>query len=156
MRPVHPRSRRSGALSRCCPYESRTISLGAEHASRELTRLDPAHGCDLHPQLEIIINGEQVPAPSNIGDDNSTGAMSAVHTHEADGTIHIEAGVTGELFTLGQLFTQWGVKLTTTQIGGVKADQGEKVTVISNGSAVAGDPMDLRLEPEQKIVVQLP
>ena len=109
-----------------------------------------------HPQLEIIINGQQVPVPGNIGVDPSTGAMSAVHTHEADGTIHIEAGADGELFTLGQLFTQWGVKLTTTQLGGVKADPGEKVTVTSNGSAVAGDPMDLRLEPEQKIVVQLP
>ncbi len=119
--------------------------------------LGPAGMVELyHPQLEIIINGEQVPVPGNIGVDPSTGAMSAVHTHEADGTIHIEAGAAGELFTLGQFFTQWGVKLTTTQIGGVKADPGEKVTVTSNGSPVAGDPMDVRLEPEQKIVVQLP
>jgi len=109
-----------------------------------------------HPQLEIIINGEQVPVPGNIGVDPSSGAMSAVHTHETDGTIHIEAGVAGELLTLGQLFTQWGVKLTTTQIGGVKANPGDKVTVTSNGSPVAGDPMALRLEPKQKIVVQMP
>ncbi len=81
--------------------------------------------------------------------------MSAVHTHEADGTIHIEAGSPGSSSRWAS-FTQWGVRLTTTQIGGVKADHGEKVTVTSNGSAVAGDPMDLRLEPEQKIVVQLP
>lgn len=109
-----------------------------------------------HPHLEIVIAGEQVPLPGNIGVDLSSGAMSAVHTHESDGTIHIEAGVPGEAFTLGQLFTQWGVKLSATQIGGVKAKPGEKVTVTSNGSPVAGDPNDLRLEPEQMIVLQLP
>lgn len=109
-----------------------------------------------HPNLEIIIGGEQVPLPSNIGVDPSTGAMSAVHTHESDGTIHIEAGVPGEVFTLGQLFTQWGVKLTATQIGGVVAEPGENVTVTSNGSPVPGDPNALRLEPEQRIVLQLP
>ncbi len=108
-----------------------------------------------HPQLRIIINGEQVPVAPGIGVDPDTGAMSAVHTHEGDGSIHIEASRAGEAFTLGQVFTQWGVKLTTTQIGGVRSKAGQKVVVTSNGSPVTGDPMQLRLEPNQKIVVQL-
>lgn len=93
-----------------------------------------------------------VGVPPNIGVDPATGAMSALHTHEADGTIHIEASTVGETFTLGQVFTQWGVDLTPTQIGGMK---GETVTVTSNGERVMGDPNDLRLEPDQKIVVRL-
>ena len=109
-----------------------------------------------HPNLTIVIAGEQVQLPGNIGVDPATGAMSAVHTHESDGTIHIEAGARGEVFTLGQLFTQWGVKLTVTQIGGATAEPGEQITVTSNGTPVEGDPNDLRLEPEQKIVLQLP
>lgn len=109
-----------------------------------------------HPNLQIVIGGERVPLPGNIGVDPSTGAMSAVHTHESDGTIHIEAEVPGEVFTLGQLFTQWGVKLTATQIGGVKAEPGENLTVTSNGSPVPGDPNAIRLEPDQLIVLQLP
>jgi hypothetical protein len=108
-----------------------------------------------HPHLQIIINGEDVPVPANIGVDPATGAMSALHTHETNGTIHIEADRAGEVFTLGQLFVQWGVKLTPTQIGGVKSTDGQKVTVTSNGVPVAGDPGDLRLRPEQKIVLQL-
>lgn len=44
-----------------------------------------------HPHLRIIINGNEVPVPANIGVDPATGAMSALHTHETDGTIHIEA-----------------------------------------------------------------
>ena len=97
-----------------------------------------------HPHLSITIDGSPVPVPPNIGVDPNTGAMSAVHTHEGDGTIHIEADTVGEKFTLGQLFTQWGVALTPTQIGGVRAKAGEKVTVTSNGTPVPGDPADLR------------
>ena len=109
-----------------------------------------------HPHLQIIANGNEVPVPANIGVDPATGAMSALHTHELDGTIHIEADQVGEVFTLGQLFIQWGVKLTATQIGGVQAKDGQKVRLTSNGAPVTGDPSKLRLEPEQKIVLQLP
>lgn len=108
-----------------------------------------------HPSLRIVIDGDEVPVPPNIGVDTTTGAMSAVHTHEADGTIHVEASVQGEAFTLGQVFTQWGVALTPTQIGGVEAQDGQAVTVTSNGEPIAGDPMNLRLQPEQQIVVEL-
>jgi hypothetical protein len=109
-----------------------------------------------HPRLRIIIDGKDVPIPANIGVDPTTGAMSAVHTHETDGTIHIEADTAGETFTLGQLFTQWGVTLTPTQIGGVKAKDGQQVNLTSNGAPVGGDPNDLRLEPDQVLVLRLP
>lgn len=108
-----------------------------------------------HPQVRIIVNGNEVQVPANIGVDPATGAMSAVHTHTSDGTIHIEAATVGEVFTLGQLFIEWGVKLTPTQIGGVHAKDGQKVTVTSNGKPVVGDPINLRLRPDQKIVLQL-
>lgn len=108
-----------------------------------------------HPHLEILIGGQPVQIPANIGVDPTTGAMSALHTHETDGTIHIEADTVGEVFTLGQLFAEWGVELTTTQIGGVRAKDGESVTLTSNGTPVAGDPGDLRLEPDQEIVLRL-
>ena len=109
-----------------------------------------------HPKLRIIIGDKDVPIPANIGVDPTTGAMSAVHTHETDGTIHIEADTVGETFTLGQLFTQWGVTLTPTQIGGVTAKDGQQVDVTSNEMPVTGDPKDLRLEPDQVIVLRLP
>lgn len=108
-----------------------------------------------HPQLRIILNGNDVPVPGNIGVDPTTGAMSALHTHEPDGTVHIEADTAGEVFTLGQLFTQWGIKLTSTQIGGVQVKNDQTVILTSNGEPVAGNPANLRLEPEQKIVLQL-
>jgi hypothetical protein len=108
-----------------------------------------------HPQLRIIIDGADVPVPPNIGVDPTTGAMSALHTHEGDGTIHIEADSVGEVFTLGPFFTQWGVALTRQQIGGARAKPGEQVQLTSDGAMVTGDPADLRLEPNQQIVLTL-
>ncbi len=92
------------------------------------------------------------PVPPNIGVDPDTGDMSALHTHEGDGTIHIEADSVGEVFTLGQFFTQWGVALTRQQTGGAHAEPGQQVHVTSNGATVTGDPADLRLEPDQQIL----
>lgn len=109
-----------------------------------------------HPELQVIINGDKVPIPANIGVDPATGAMSALHTHTPDGVVHIEADRPDEVFTLGQLFTQWGVQLSSTQIGGVHVKSDQTVTVTSNGERVAGDPADLRLAPDQQIVLQLP
>lgn len=73
-----------------------------------------------------------------------------------DDAIHIAADTVGERFTLGQLFTQWGVALTPTQIGGVSAAPGEKVKVTSNGIPVPGNPADLQLERDQQIELRLP
>jgi len=108
-----------------------------------------------HPSLRIIIDGEEVSVSPNIGVDPATGAMSALHTHDGDGTIHIEADSVGEQFTHGQLFTQWGVALSPEQIGGVEAEPGSKVDVTSNGAKFDGDPADLSLEPDQEIVLSL-
>ena len=108
-----------------------------------------------HPHLRVIIDGDDIPVPPDLGVDPASGAMSAVHTHEGDGTIHVEASTVGETFTLGQVFTLWGVDLTRTEIGAMTASPGETVAITSNGVEVAGDPTDLRLQPDQKIVVRL-
>ncbi|MDI6910003.1 hypothetical protein [Nocardioides sp.] len=136
------------------PAPTDDVAARVEAAGLDLGPMGTAE--HYHPRLEITVAGTTVPVPANIGVDPSTGAMSALHTHETDGTIHIEADTVGEVFTLGQLFTQWGVPLTTTQIGGVRADAGESVTLTSNGTPVAGDPGDLRLEPDQVIVLSIP
>ena len=82
------------------------------------------------------------------------GTLDRDYVHIA-GTIHLEADTEGQVFTLGQFFTEWGVKLTPHQIGGVQAGAGERVDVTSNGEKIAGDPMALRLEPDQQIVLSL-
>ncbi|GAA1130590.1 hypothetical protein [Nocardioides aquiterrae] len=158
-------SETSSSPSSTAGVEPDDISLPPWPAPGDVPARVAAAGLDLgpmgtaehyHPTLAITIDGQPVPVPPNIGVDPDTGAMSAVHTHEADGTIHIEAHTVGEKFTLGQLFTQWGVALTPTQIGGAKANAGEEMRVTSNGAPVPGDPAELQLEPDQQIELLLP
>lgn len=108
-----------------------------------------------HPVLRIVIDGREVPVAANIGVDPATGAMSALHTHEGDGTVHIEADQPNEAFTLGQLFVQWDVPLTASRIGNVRAATGQRVKLTSNGTTVPGDPAQLELKPDQQIVLEL-
>lgn len=71
-----------------------------------------------HPKLKIIIKGEEQFIPVNIGisignniDNQISGMrMSPVHTHESDGTIHLENNkpwLKPETLTLGYFFEVW-------------------------------------------------
>lgn len=104
-----------------------------------------------HPMLRITVDGEAMELPANIGVDPMTGQMSGLHTHTPDGVIHIEAAEKGETFTLGQLFTEWDVKLGRDTIGGLGADGSGTLNVTVDGNTYKEDPAALVLKPEQQI-----
>ncbi|MGH8971332.1 MAG: hypothetical protein ACRDV1_15440, partial [Actinomycetes bacterium] len=106
-----------------------------------------------HVHLDILVDGKPVRVPANIGVDQAGGTMSYLHTHTSDGIVHIEAGETGQPFTLGQLFTQWDVRLTADRLGGLRAGGGTTLTAYVNGSRVPGDPALLRLRPHQQVTL---
>lgn len=106
-----------------------------------------------HVQLDVIVNGSRVPVAANIGVDPSTGMMSGLHTHTPDGIVHIEASRRGQPFTLGQLFTEWNVRLTPTQVGALKVAENDTLTAYVNGRKVAGNPASIRLAPRQQITL---
>lgn len=106
-----------------------------------------------HVHLDVIVDGKPVPVAANIGVDPSTGMMSGLHTHTPDGIVHIEAGRSGQPFTLGQLFTEWNVRLTSTQVGALKATGNDTLTAYVNGRKVAGNPASIRLAPRQQITL---
>lgn len=74
-----------------------------------------------HVQLSIIINNQQVRIPANIGIDSTlyrnhsldaygtaNPQVAPLHTHDADGTIHIESTELRS-FTLGDFLDIWGL-----------------------------------------------
>jgi len=97
-----------------------------------------------HPELAIVVDGQSIDVPAGIGVDPQTGRMSAVHTHTPDGVIHIEAAHPGQEFTLGQLFTEWNVKLGPSQLGSLIAHRGTIVVTV-NGATWTGNPALLQL-----------
>ncbi len=106
-----------------------------------------------HAHLDVLIDGQPLRVLANIGIDASSQQMSAVHTHTPDGVIHIEAGTKGQPFTLGQVFTEWNVRLSADQIGSLKADSTNSLTAYVNGKKAAGNPAMIRLAPHQEIAI---
>lgn len=106
-----------------------------------------------HVHLDLFVDGEEMPVPADLGVDPATGAMSAVHTHTPDGLVHVEADAVGQPFTLGQLFTQWDVRLSEDQLGALTATADQPLKVYVNGEEQAGDPALLRLADQQQISI---
>jgi hypothetical protein len=107
-----------------------------------------------HAHLDIYVDGKSTPLPAYLGiagGAQSTG-FSSLHTHDASGVIHIESPK-GDRFTLGQVFNEWNVLLSPTQIGGLKTGAGKTLTVYLNGKVYTTDPTKLELKAHQEIAV---
>lgn len=108
-------------------------------------------GYHVHAALRIYIEGKQIPVPSQIGIDAREGFLAPLHTHDTSGVIHIEASERYP-FTLGQLFTIWGVKFTDTQLGGYVSGNGKVLSVYVNGNPVP-NPVIYVMNAHDDIVV---
>jgi hypothetical protein len=73
-----------------------------------------------------------------------------LHTHAADGIIHIESPVQ-RTFTLGNLFDIWGQPLSTRQVGPATG----RVTAIYNGKLYDGDPRNIPLASHAQIQLEV-
>jgi hypothetical protein len=69
-----------------------------------------------HAHLDIFVNGHSEPVAPSIARHGDY-VFSPLHTHASSGMIHIEAS-RNQNFTLGMLFTEWGVRLTGDCVGG--------------------------------------
>ena len=90
------------------------------------------NGVHWHSTLSILINGEKVDIPAGIG----IGTVhSPTHTHETDGTIHLEyGGVVREDDTrLGEFFKVWGEDFSSTGIMGNINGEGGILKMMVNG-----------------------
>ncbi|MEV0197152.1 hypothetical protein [Nonomuraea sp. NPDC050691] len=67
--------------------------------------------------------------------------------------IHIETDKRGATYTLGQLFKEWGVALTSSRIGALKTGGGETLGAYVNGKKTGGDPAAILLEPHMQIAL---
>jgi hypothetical protein len=105
-----------------------------------------------HAHLDVFVGNSRVTVPPNIGIDIDKRTITALHTHDSSGIIHIESAEDIP-FTLGQLFTEWGQPLTATQVGQVKVPAGSELRVYRNGEQVKGDPAAMKLRAHDEIVV---
>jgi hypothetical protein len=123
----------------------------------------------VHTHLTIFVNGKARVIPYGIGIPGNTAVATAngpfvetgscfywLHTHAEDGIIHVESPSTSETFTLGQFFAEWGIPLSSTQVGPVSG----KLTVFftAPGKKVGiykGDPANLPLGSHYQIQIDV-
>ena len=117
----------------------------------------------IHAHLTIFVNGvaRQVPAaigiPGAAGQNTPSGPFIGsgtcfywLHTHAADGIVHIESPVV-RTFTLGQFFDEWGQPLGPSVAGPAHGH----VTVLYNGKVFEGNPRDVPLTAHAQIQLEV-
>jgi hypothetical protein len=117
----------------------------------------------IHTHLTIFVNGQQRQVPAGIGIPdavaqqtqagsfiNSGSCFYWLHTHAADGIIHIESPVQ-RTYTLGEFFDEWGQPLGPSQAGPAHG----KVTVIVNGQVFKGSPRDVPLGSHENLQLEV-
>ena len=117
----------------------------------------------IHTHLTIFVNGQQQQVPAGIGIPGAVAQQTQagpfvdsgscfywLHTHAADGIIHIESPVQ-RTYTLGEFFDEWGQPLGPSQVGSAHG----KVTVIVNGQVFKGNPRDVPLGSHENLQVEV-
>lgn len=108
-----------------------------------------------HAHLDIIDDGQAVTVPAEIGfsfaANGQPDGISALHTHDTTGIIHIEAPTTGVKYTLGQVLTEWGV-LNGSGAGGAGSSAADW-TVYVNGAKQSGNAKDVVLAAHDEVLL---
>ena len=91
---------------------------------------DMATQFHIHPNLEIIINGQKQEIPANIG--INAVCMHAIHTHDNSGMLHVESPEKRD-FTLSDFFAVWGKTFNKDQILDSKVDATHIIKETVNG-----------------------
>ncbi len=141
-----------GLLTTPAPWSNNVEDLGARLDRMDLPGLSEVVN-HVHAPLTIVVDGQSVAVPANIGIDQATGIISPLHTHDDTGLIHVEADDAAFVATLGEFFDVWGVRLTGDCVGGYCADGEASLRVFVDGEEVTGDPRSIPLEDEAAITV---
>jgi hypothetical protein len=117
---------------------------------------DPVEGAveHIHVNLQLFDRARSVQVPASIGMPQGGECLYWIHTHTADGFIHIESPVKRS-FTLGDFFDIWGPDLSWTRAASVNAPRGKRLSIWVNGAAWHGaDPRGIVLHDHETIVIQ--
>jgi hypothetical protein len=117
----------------------------------------------IHAHLAIFVNGKARQVPAGIGvpeaqaQETPNGSFIAagtcfywLHTHAADGIIHIESPV-HRTYTLGEFFDEWGQPLGPAQVGPATG----RVVALYNGEVYRGNPRDIPLTAHTRIQLDI-
>jgi hypothetical protein len=126
--------------------EERIKAAGLESAPTESLTVH------YHSHLDIFVNGKAEPVAASIGREDQS-LFSPLHTHASSGMIHIEAP-SAQRITLGELFTEWGVRLTDKCVGGYCRPR-TPIKAYVDGKSYAGPIAGIVLRKGEEIALVL-
>jgi hypothetical protein len=129
----------------------------------------------VHAHLDLFIDGKPIAVPAGIGiniadpgvqrfeDPDGAAAyggirlcgkpcISPLHTHDRTGIIHTESK-SPKPNTLGQFFTEWGVRLSRSCVG--EHCSPERVALYVNGKPYRQDPRAIELTDHKEIAIAI-
>jgi hypothetical protein len=101
-------------------------------------------------RVRHLCNGDPEPVAPSIARHGDY-VFSPLHKHASSGMIHIEAS-RNQRFTLGMLFTEWGVRLTTDCVGGY-CRPGTPVSAYVNGDRTSEPMRDIVFRKGEEIAL---
>lgn len=140
-----------------------THAQGIAREIAKVARGEPVSGiaCDamegqrihIHQHLVLLDHGTPVSIPPNVGQVLARNCLYWIHTHTADGIIHIESPQS-RTFTLADFFAIWGQPIGRKQIASMHARKRRNLRVWVNGKAYDGDPGTIPLVAHADIVIE--
>lgn len=109
-----------------------------------------------HAHLDVFVDGKPITVPAEIGFSFGAGGqpngISALHTHDTTGIIHIEAPTPGRNYTLGQVLREWGVLDGKDNTGAPHGGTGGWSAYV-NGAKRDGAVTDVVLKAHDEVVL---
>lgn len=109
-----------------------------------------------HAHLDVFVDGKPITVPAEIGFSFGAGGqpngISALHTHDTTGIIHIEAPTPGRSYTLGQVLREWGVLDGKDNTGAPHGGTGGWSAYV-NGTKRDGAVTDVVLKAHDEVVL---
>lgn len=124
--------------------EQRARTAGLVVSSSEGTRVH------FHAHLDVFIDGKPTPVATGVG--VGTQNLAELHTHDATGVLHIEAPA-AKPYTLGELFTEWNVRLDPTHLGGFTTGNGKTLGAYVGGKPFTGNPATIPITAHEEIAL---
>lgn len=106
----------------------------------------------IHAHLDVVVDGRPVLVPASIGIDRARSGISPLHTHDDTGVVHVESPAKRS-FSLGELFTQWGVSLSADNIGALRSTDGNAVRVFVNGAQRPENPAAITFADQDEVAL---
>jgi hypothetical protein len=135
----------------------------------------PGHpGKHIHTHLDVFVNGTPARVPAGIGIQiNVPGVqhgtspdgtpsyggiricarpcIAALHTHDDSGVLHVESQQP-RTYRVGQVFTEWNVRLDQSCVGGYCKPQ-DSILVYVDGKRYPGNPAGIELTDLEEIAI---